>query len=146
MTRTLLALALLASSLSPALAGTNVWAVPGIINNGLATVLSCTNGDAVPASVTATIFTRAGVQNATATAPSIAAGATVNFATQPVAVLGIPDSLNINLATSVTRGGSAKITAPSKVYCSAYIADPVGDPPTVGWQLNIVKKTSQKGD
>jgi hypothetical protein len=42
-------------------------------------------------------------------------------------------------------GGSARITAPSGVYCVAYVVDTV-DPPTLMMRLPIIKKTNQKGD
>ena len=42
---------------------------------------------------------------------------------------------------------SARIVATStKLMCTAVVVDPDNDPPTVAYQLPVIKKTSQKGD
>ena len=58
---------------SQASAGDKVWSVPGVINNGLATVISCSNGGSVAATVTVDIFTQNGGGDVTGTT-SIPAG------------------------------------------------------------------------
>ena len=50
-----------------------------------------------------------------------------------------------NLGSADIRGGSARITAPSSVYCAAYVISPAGDPPAVFSTLPVIKKNRQKG-
>ncbi len=131
---------------SQASAGDKVWSVAGIINNGLATVFSCTNGTTAAATVNVEVFNKVGTADSSASG-SVPVGATVSFVTGPVAALGAPDGiLTIDIGSSTIRGGSARITAPSGVFCSAYVTTPFGDPPTTGWSLKVVKKTNQEGD
>lgn len=128
---------------SQAAAGDKIWSVPGVINNGLATVFTCTNGTSAAANVKVEVFTKAGVLDATGNI-SAAAGATVNLATQTAAAL--PGGVDVNLATSTMHSGSARITVPSGVYCDAWLIDPGVTPPTSMRTLPVIKKTNQKGD
>ena len=128
---------------SQAVAGDKVWSVPGVVNNGLATIFACTNGGTVAASVTVDLFTINGVA-------AIGGSATVNLnpmATGTIASKAVVSlSPTATMATGTILSGSARITAASGVYCVAYVTDPVTDPPTVMMRLPVIKKTSQKGD
>jgi hypothetical protein len=125
---------------SQASAANRVWSVPGVINNGLATVVSCTNGGSSPASVTVEMFNETTGATGTGNA-SILAGHAHSFASQPVASL--PGATNLGSAD--IRGGFARITAPSSVYCAAYVISPAGDPPALFSTLPVIKKNRQKG-
>lgn len=51
---------------------------------------------------------------------------------------------NLNEGMSQFR---TRVVATSKQFlCSAFLADPAGNPPSFMVQLNIVKKAKQKGD
>lgn len=127
---------------SQASAADKIWSVPGVINNGVATVFSCTNGGTAPASVTVSLFNSNGSAGPTGTA-TIAVNATADFGTATVAALG---TLDVNLGAGTMLSSSARISAPSGVYCTAYVIDRASDPPAVAWSLKVVKKTTQKGD
>lgn len=139
---------------SRASAGDKVWSVAGVVNNGLATVFSCSNGSSAAATIVVEVHNKSGGLDKTITATSVPAGGTANIATQSVDLLGgatadppyyvypvFPDP-----PTSLIRGGSAVVTAPSGVYCTAYLMTPGGDPPALMHKLSVVKKTNQKGD
>ena len=66
---------------SQASAGDKVWHVPGVINNGLATMISCTNGGSAAASVTVDAFNQTGSASGTGNS-SIPAGQSHSFVTQ----------------------------------------------------------------
>jgi hypothetical protein len=134
-------LAVLASGVaSQAWAGSRVWSVPGVINNGLATVVSCTNGGSGPTNVTVQLFDETTGMSGSASA-TIPAGTSHSFGSQPVAALpGLT-----NLASGDIRGGFARITAASGVFCAAYVVSPTGDPPSVFSSLPVIKKNRQKG-
>jgi hypothetical protein len=136
----LLGIVLVPSLVSQAWAGSRVWWVPGVINNGLATVVSCTNGGSGPASVTVDMFHQTTGASGTGNA-SIPAGQSHSFASQPVASL--PGATNLGSAD--IRGGSARITAASGVFCAAFVISTGGDPPTVFSTLPVIKKNRQKG-
>jgi hypothetical protein len=125
---------------SEASAGNRIWSVPGVINNGLATVVSCTNGGSSPAGVTVDMFNETTGASGTGNF-SIPAGQSHSFGSQPVAALpGLTD-----LGSGDIRGGSARISAPSSVFCAAYVISPSGDPPAVFATLPVIKKNRQKG-
>jgi hypothetical protein len=73
----------------------------------------------------------------------VAANATATFGSKGVAAI---PALDANLNGPLQQSGSARITAPTGVFCTAYVVDPFNDPPSVGWQLTIVSKIKQKGD
>jgi hypothetical protein len=125
---------------SQASAANRVWSVPGVINDGLATAVSCTNGGNSPAGVTVEMFNETTGTSGTGNF-SIPAGQSHSFVSQPVASL--PGATNLGSAD--IRGGSARITAPSGVYCAAYVISPAGDPPAVFSTLPVIKKNRQKG-
>ena len=161
MTRTLLALALLASFLTPALAGIadsplpvlttgqptfHLYSVPGVISGGgLETYFSCTSTEG-----TATI--QAGIEiffpaggapgnDAAATSLTVGPGATVIFGTS----IAVGISINSNLGAGGFSKGSARILATSKkLVCTAFLADPGNAPPTSMAQLTIIAKLKQK--
>ena len=125
----------------------HLYSVPGLISGtGLGTFFSCTSTDTATMQVGVEVFFSAGgapVNDAVATSLSVGPGATVIFGTS--AAVGIP------IYSSLGAGGlsqaSARILATSrKLICTAYIADLGNAPPTSSWQLNVVKKKTQKGD
>src|SRR5262245_49596682 len=99
---------------SQASAGDKVWSVPGVINNGLATAISCTNGTTAAATVNVDVFDQGGSLSGTGNA-SIPAGQSNTFVTKAVAML---PSATL-LGAGDVRGGAATISAPSGVYCTA---------------------------
>jgi hypothetical protein len=114
--------------------------VPGVINNGLATVVSCTNGGTTASSVTVEMFNQTMGLSGTGNT-SIPAGQSHTFGSQLVAALpGLT-----NLGAGDIRGGSARITAASGVFCAAYVISPTGDPPAVFSGLPVIKRNNQKG-
>ena len=129
---------------SRASAADKVWSVPGVMNDGLATVFSCTNGGTSAANVKVELFAADGTANASATV-NVASGATADFATQNVAAFPF-GSIEANLSSSTMHSGSARITAPSGVYCTAGLFDQTNNPPTSMRALPVIKKTTQKGD
>jgi hypothetical protein len=159
MTRTLLALALLISSLSPAVAGIadsplpvlsagattfHLYSVPGVIGSGgLGTYFACTSTDTSTMQVGVELFFSGGgapANDAAVTSLSVGPGATVIFGTS--AAVGI--SVNSSLG-GISSKGSARILATSKkLACTAFVADPGNAPPTTSWQLTIIAKTKQK--
>ena len=123
-------------------AADKLWSVPGIVNTtGLATVISCTNGDGIASTVEVTVIDvnagACGLGNA-----SIAPGESHSFATQGVAFL----SGETNLSACTINGGWGQIIGGRDVFCTAYVVDPSNNPPSAGWQLNIVSKARQRGD
>jgi hypothetical protein len=132
---------------SPASAGDKIWNVPGVVNNGVATAFSCTNRGTAAATVMVQAFNKDGTAAGSASV-NTPAGATANVVTKAVAMLGggTFDSLYVSMGAAEIRGGSAQITAPSGVFCSAYIIDHLTDPPTIISPLKVIKKTTQKGD
>jgi hypothetical protein len=110
--------------------------VPGVDNgsDGMATVFSCTNGGTAAASVTVSLFEKGGAPGPTRTA-SIAVNATVNFATASVKAF----TVDVNLGAPTMSSGSASISAPSGVFCAAFITDASHDPPSVMVSLPVDK-------
>lgn len=138
------ALLLLASGVaSQAYAGDKVWSVTGVVNDGLATLFTCTNGTSAMATVKVEIFNSAGASDSSGM-PNVAPNATVTLGTKFVNAL--PGAV-VPLGTSTPlHSGSARITAPSGVFCTAWVVDPVGNPPASMKTLPVFKKTNQKGD
>ena len=152
MTRTLVALALLASSLSPASAGIgnspipapftqHAFSVAGVISNDrFSTYFSCTNAGSQSVTVGVEVFGPSGgasINTAATTAIRLAAGATAIFGTTSSESF-IVDGI---LGTGTVTKGSARILATSKkLICGAFLADP-GSVPTVSMvSLTIVPK------
>ena len=160
MTQPLLALVLLVSSVTPALAGIadsplpvleagkttlHLYSVPGVIGNagGLRTYFSCTSTDTATMQVGVELFGDSGgapANDAAATSLSFPAGATRMFGTGSVAGLSISSNLGGGFAN-----GSARILAISKkLACTAFVADAGDAPPTSMVQLTIIAKLKQK--
>jgi len=127
---------------SQASAGDKVWSVPGVINNLLASGFSCTNGGTAAATVTVALFDATGAASGTGMA-SIAVNGTVNFVTKPITAL--PGATLVG-SNPTLMPGSATITAPSGVFCTAFVSDPGSDPPTVMRSLPVIAKNKQRGD
>jgi hypothetical protein len=152
----LAAMVIFAQAATPALAGVvdsplpapftqHVFTVPGIMAVGfLETYFSCTNLDAVPVTVGVEVFGSAGggpSNDAAATSLSVAPGATVIFGTLAAAGISVSSVVGGGPASK----GSARVLATSKkLACTAFIADTGNAPPTVAWQLTIIKGTKQK--
>jgi hypothetical protein len=152
MTRTLVALALLASSLGRAYAGIgnspipapftqHVFSVAGVISNdSFSAYFSCTNAGSQSVTVGIELFGPAGgapINTAATTAISLAPGATAIFGTTSSASF-IVDGI---LGTGTVTKGSARILATSKkLICAAFLADPDSVPPVSTVSLAIVPK------
>jgi hypothetical protein len=125
----------------------HVWSVPGVINNGsFGAFIACTNAGSSTATVGVEVFGAAGgvaLNNAGATAISTASGATVLFGTSTA----VSFSVDANLAPGPVAKGSARVlsTTSKGILCSAFLADPAGQPPVAMTNLTIVKRTSQRG-
>ncbi len=126
----------------------NTYSVPGVINGAsgmidrtpLATVISCTNGGTAAASVTVSLFQENGTAGATATTEVPAKGSR-NFATTTVA--GWP--VNVNMSEGLLLTGSAGISAPTGVFCTAFVTEESHNPALVMMSLPVIKRTAQKG-
>lgn len=117
------------------------------MNTGtFATYFSCTNADAASVTVGVVVFGPAGgspLNTFATTALSLAPGATTLFGTNTSNWV----TVDANLAPSTVSKGSARILATSKkIICTAFLADPVGNPSFVITSLTIVAKTKQRGD
>lgn len=140
-TAALVLLVLGAASQAPA--ADKIWSVSGVVNDGLATVFTCTNGGTAAATMKVDVFRKDGTSDATGTV-SVAPGATKSIGTKNV--FALPGGVDLELGDTIIHGGSARITVPSGVFCTAFIVDPVSNPPATLSTLNIFKKTTQKGD
>jgi hypothetical protein len=122
----------------------HLYSVPGVIANGaLDTYFSCTSTDTATMQVGIELFGPAGGSpgnDAAATSLSVAPGATVIFGTGAAA--GI--SISSNLGGFMSKGSARILATSKKLACTAFVADPGNAPPTSGWQLTIIKKTTQK--
>ena len=165
MTRTLLALALLASFISSAVAGIadsplpgllpgaptyHLYSVPGVICGGnMFTFFVCTSTDTAAQQVAVEMFGNAGggpYNDAALESVSAQPGATVRLGTvQPT-----NDILGFNGVSSVIScpgpgTASARILSTSrKLMCTAFVGDAFTVPPQTSWQLTIVAKVKQK--
>jgi hypothetical protein len=124
----------------------HVYSVPGVQQNGaLGTFFSCTSTDTATMQVSVEGFGSAGggpITDAVANSLAVAPGATVTFATQSAVGIGVDSIIGF-----ISARGSARILATSKkLACTAFVADRGNDPATTSWQLNIIKKKTQKGD
>ena len=152
MTRTLVALALLASALSPAYAGIgnspipapftqHVFSVAGVISNdSFSAYFSCTNSGSQSVTVGVEVFGPSGgasINTAATTAIRLAPGATAIFGTTSSASF-IVDGI---LGTGTVISGSARILATSKkLICGAFLADSTSVRPVSTVSLAIVLK------
>jgi len=152
MTRTLLVLALLASSLTPASAGIgnspiqapftqHVYDVSGVISNdSFSAYFSCTNSGSQSVTVGVEVFGPSGgapINTAAETAIRLAPGGTAIFGTTSSASF-IVDGI---LGTGTVINGSARILATSKkLICGAFLADPGSVRPISTLSLAIVLK------
>jgi hypothetical protein len=126
---------------------THHFSVPGVVNNGLATVFACTNVSSSDIIVGVEVFGAAGgaaLNDASATSLTVAPSGTAMFGTQALAGIVVDRALNVG----IVHKGSARIlaTAKSGVTCSAFLATPESSPPNSMTGLTIVKKTTQQGD
>jgi hypothetical protein len=123
----------------------HLYSVPGVVdNNGIATAFSCTSTDTVAQTVGVEVFGNSGgapVNNATTTATSVAAGATVVFVTS--STTGLSFDANMNVPT-VSRGSARILSTSKKLACTVAALDALSAPPTTTWQLTIIAKTKQK--
>lgn len=155
MTRMLAVLCLLLASLSPAFAGLadtplpvlqtgattlHLYSIPGVINDGVGTYVSCTSVAPTTIKVGVEAFKPDGTL-ADGESLSVAPGATVTFGT--AGAFGV--HVDQILATGTLLNGSARVLATSKsLLCTAFIADKANDPPTSMVSLTIVAKLKQK--
>ncbi|MCK6554657.1 hypothetical protein L6Q96_08785 [Candidatus Binatia bacterium] len=124
----------------------HVYSVPGVQQNGaLGTFFSCTSTDTATMQVSVEGFGSAGggpETDAVANSLAVAPGATVTFATQSAVGIGV----NMIIGFTSARGSARILATSKKLACTAFVADRSNDPATTSWQLNIIKKKTQKGD
>ncbi len=124
----------------------HLYSVSGVITlGGLDTFFSCTSTDTATVQVGVELFGGPGgapTNDAVATSLAVGAGATVIFGTGAAA--GI--SISSNLGGGFSKGSARILATSRKLVCTAFVADTGNVPPTSSWQLNIVKKKTQKGD
>jgi len=122
----------------------HLYSVPGAIaSGGLATFFSCTSTDTTAMQVGVELFGPAGgapQNDAAATSLSVGPGATVTFGTS--SAVGI--SVSSNVGGLFSKGSARILSTSKKLVCTAFVADISFAPPTSGWQLTIIKKTTQK--
>jgi hypothetical protein len=71
----------------PGILTKHLWTIPGVINNGMATAISCTNATANTVTVGVEFFGDAGgaaLNNALSTATVLGPGASVMYSSQPL--------------------------------------------------------------
>jgi hypothetical protein len=123
----------------------HVYSVPSVVAyGGLGTYFGCTSTDTAPIQVGIEVFGSGGgapANDAAATSLAVSPGAGVMFGTGGAAGIVIDP----NLGGSFTA--TARILSTSKkLACTAFVADRSNAPPSVAWQLTIIKKTTQKGE
>ena len=122
--------------------GVTTAGVPGVVNNtgildnNLETYFACTNGATTPSFVTVSLFNEDGTAGPTASL-TIPVQGTGTFTT--AASLGVFS--DINLGAGTMSSGSARISAPPEVYCTAYVGGQ-GDPPSPTWSLPVINGIS----
>jgi hypothetical protein len=124
----------------------HLFTIPGVVNNGLATIITCTNATALTAVLGIEVFATAGgaaINNALASALSVGPGATVLFSTELTAGF----QQDANLAIGLLHKGSARVLSSlrSGIICSAFLSETTQLPPKTMVNLTIVRKTVQKG-
>ena len=120
----------------------HVFSVPGIINNGLVSVISCSSASTVSLNVGVEWFRKNGTSVGVSSL-TIPAGETRSFATAgpafPVdALMPGPDTI---------KSGAARVlsTTSSGLLCNAFLMDPLNDPPNRLMPLLITGPKKQKG-
>jgi hypothetical protein len=133
----------------PALMGEpsfHAYSVPLVQTGGDRVFILCTNTTDAAIRVGVEGFPRLGggpINDASASSVSIAPGGTALFGTPAV---------GFSVDSTVTFGGipvgSARVLATDSkgIICTAFVADVGNDPPTSMVQLNVFRKTKQKGD
>jgi hypothetical protein len=96
----------------------HLYSVPGVIHNGLVTVISCTS--------------------------TLAASATANFGTATSSFLPILDGQMPGLDTLKTGSARVLSTVNNGVVCDAYAVDAINDPPAGLLQLTITGAKKRK--
>lgn len=138
---------------SPALAGLadpvpapftkQVFSVPGVINNGLATIISCSSATTVSLSVGVEWFRKNGTSVGVSSL-TIPPGETRNFGSNTT--LGL--AMDATMPTLVTiKSGAARVlsTTTTGLLCNAFLMDPDNDPPKVLMPLLVTGPKKQKG-
>jgi hypothetical protein len=131
----------------------HVFTVPGVMHTStLATIFTCTVLDKNGADWGVEIFGGAGggpLQNDVGVADNgvrgVGDGDTNSVSTANLAAID-PGDVITGLAND-NQARSARIVATStKLICSATVLDPSGNPPSVTYELPVIRKTTQKGD
>jgi hypothetical protein len=101
----------------------HVFSVPGVINNGVVTVVSCTNALLTPLNVGVEWFKKDGTSLGVSSF-SIPAGATANFGTDTTIALPMDALMPVS---APMKSGSARIlsTTSSGILCTAFVMDKV---------------------
>ena len=117
--------------------------VPGVINDGLATVISCSSGLSTSIDVGVEWFRKDGT-SVVVTTLTIPAGTTRNFGTTTTA--GVPID-GVMAGADTIKSGAARVlsTTPTGIFCDAFVMETLNDPPTVSRQLLITGAKKQKG-
>ncbi len=129
----------------------HVFTVPGVLHTGsLDTIFTCLVLDKKGADWGVEIFDGSGtLENDVGAANNgtggLGDGEANSVSTGSLASID-PGDVITGLGNS-TQARSARIVATStKLSCSATVLDPSGNPPTVAYQLPVIRKTNQKGD
>lgn len=153
MVRGVLALAFCAICAGPVRAGLNdpipapftkqLFNVPGVINDGVVTVISCSSGLSVSVDVGVETFRKNGTSVAVSTL-TVPAGETRNFATGGTTALSIDAVVG---GGDVLKSGAARVlsTTTKGIFCNAFVMDPNNDPPQQLMPLLITGVKKQKG-
>jgi hypothetical protein len=125
----------------------HLYSVPGVIAAfaGLGTYFACTSTDTATIRVGVELFSAQGgtpANDAAATSLSVAAGATVIFATNGAAGILADSSLS---GGSFSKGSARVLATSRKLACTAFVADANNLPPATSWHLNVIKKNTQTG-
>ena len=125
-----------------------VYSVPGIVSDGVATVISCSSALSTPLNVGVQWFKKDGTPADGATGLSqftIPAGGTVNFGSNGTVWLPI-DAVMPGGAT--LKNGAARVlsTTTKSLLCNAFLVDPNNDPPKLLMHLPMMRGKAQKGD
>jgi len=122
----------------------HVFSVPGFINDGLVTVISCSSALSTSVNVGVEWFRKDGTSIGVSSL-TIPAGATRNFGT--ASVLSLPINSQMPGGETVKSGAARVLSTTTKgLLCNAFVLDPDNDPPTRMMQLLVTKGKAQKGE
>ena len=125
----------------------HVFSVPGVVNDGAATVISCTNALLTSLNVGVEWFRKNGTSIAVSSL-TIPAGQTRNFVSATVNWLSAGGGVDATMSPNENlMSGTARVlsTTSSGLLCNAYAVDASNNPPQRMMALLVTAPKKQKG-